>query len=288
MVEDPQPPAYEPVALNDDADGPALPTEPKAITSSLRDTNRLLFSVGGWRASFRGILCASALLTATMLVGGIFGIIPFVPSFIGTLLASLALVQLHTTWVHIIISNPSPLPFWKRLPPFRKTLEATWVPVIAHWFSVTLLGWVPGALVYALGLPIWDPKEKNKVPHFEPSMAWKGGIIALVFLAVTVFLVVPAQVILVRVQASLLPPGEDPIIPFDRSFDGTVEPAIVGGKGYVTWRNALKTFPRSSWVRLYVLYLKAFLVTWGVYFLWAVVVIPEMMLLSKDGAPSEL
>ncbi len=67
-----------------------------------------------------------------------------------------------------------------------------------------------------------------------------------------------------------------------------MEPAIVGGKGYVTWRNALKTFPRSSWVRLYVLYLKAFLVTWGVYFLWAVVVIPEMMLLSKDGAPSEL
>ncbi len=210
MVEDPQPPAYEPVALNDDADGPALPTEPKAITSSLRDTNRLLFSVGGWRASFRGILCASALLTATMLVGGIFGIIPFVPSFIGTLLASLALVQLHTTWVHIIISNPSPLPFWKRLPPFRKTLEATWVPVIAHWFSVTLLGWVPGALVYALGLPIWDPKEKNKVPHFEPSMAWKGGIIALVFLAVTVFLVVPAQVILVRVQGQPSAPWRRP------------------------------------------------------------------------------
>ena len=60
--------------------------------------------------------------------------------------------------------------------------------------------------------------------------------------------VVPAHVVLARIQASLLSPDEDTIIPFDKTFDGTVTEPAVAGKGYVNMRNALQTFPRASLV----------------------------------------
>ena len=290
MVEDPTPPEYEPVALSEEAaDGPAAgisPVEHKAITSSLRATDRLIRSIGGWRSNFRGLLCGLAIGIATVSVAGIFAAIPFVPGVAGTLLASLALVQLHTAWVHIVISNPSPLPFWKRLPPFRKTFEATCVPVFFYWVAGTLSAYIPGLLMAALGLPLYDPKEKNKVPHYEPAMAWKGIVVFVVFMAITVLFVVPANTLLVRVQASLLPPEEDPIIPFDRSFDGTVEPAIVGGKGYVHWKDALKTFPRSSWIRLYVLYLKVHAINLALCLVWLAVIIPQIVFASRKSVES--
>jgi len=114
MVEDPQPPAYEPVSLAEEAEeAPAAATTaaaggPTSATAHLRAVNRLLYSIAGWRSSFRGLLCAVVITLLTWLAAAVFAAIPFVPVFVGILLASLALVQLHTAWVHIVISNPRP------------------------------------------------------------------------------------------------------------------------------------------------------------------------------------
>jgi hypothetical protein len=295
IVENIDPPAYEPVSLNEDSashvdDGPADRAStvkrdgaPKPISSSLRSLNRLLFSVAGWRANFRGIWASIAFGFVLSIFTGIFSSIPFVPGFVGIILANLALVQLSAAWVHIVISPPNPAPFWRRLPPFKRTFEATALPVVIYGVAYALSVVVPELVGDALGFNTWRPTNPGTIPdpgQYDRHSSWKGLILLLVTFAVWAIAFVPATVLLVRVQASLLPPDEDTIIPFDRSYDGTIEPAIVGGKGYVTMKDAIRTFPRSSWIRIYVLQAKIFGLVLASVVLFAAVVAPQVWLIA--------
>ncbi|KAK0715025.1 hypothetical protein B0H67DRAFT_489207 [Lasiosphaeris hirsuta] len=290
IVEDPNPPAYEPLNNNENSDENASPASenPEAsgrpVTTSLRATRRLLISVAGRRALFRGFWCAVFLGFAGSALGAIFNmrIIPLIP--IGQLLAQLALVQFGAAWTHIVISAPNPLPFYRRLPPFRKAFEATCFPILAVWLATALTVVVSGLTAVALGIKIgFSDHDRANNPTVDGHLVWKLIVVALVSFAVELVTVVPANVILVRVQASLLPPEEDAIVPFDRSFQGKVEPAIVGGKGFVSMRDALATFPRASWIRLYKLYAKIFAATTVAYGLMAAVIVPQILLMAAKG-----
>lgn len=73
-------------------------------------------------------------------------------------------------------------------------------------------------------------------------------------------------------------------MPFDRSFGGKVDPAIVGGKGFVTMRDALATFPVSSWIRLYKLYAKVIAVSFAAYFaFFMTVILPGAFLIVSSS-----
>ncbi|KAJ9158049.1 Ubiquitin conjugating [Coniochaeta hoffmannii] len=280
IVENTDPPAYEPVALNDEADNAnAAPRSDagKPISSSLRALSRLLYSVAGWRASFRGLGACVAYLFAISVVTGIFTAIPFVPAEVGTLLAALALVQLSTAWVHIAISPPNPAYFWRRLPPFRKAFEATWIPTVVACVAGTAAGYVPQLAALVVGLPLVDPSKPGEIPEYDRHASWKVLVVLLVTLVAWALVIVPAEVLLIRVQASLLPPDEDTIIPFDRTYGGTLEPAVVG-KGYVSVRDALGTFPRSSWVRIYILHAKIFAAVLLAYGVMLAVIVPQALL----------
>ncbi|KAH8894070.1 hypothetical protein GQ53DRAFT_644045 [Thozetella sp. PMI_491] len=266
MIEDPNPPAYEALSADDaDPEGAAAtaaPEAPKPITSSIRATSRLLRSVGGWRSHFRGFWCLFTLGLLTFWADSFFTAFTF--KSVGSLLASLALVQFSTAWVIIITSQPSPKSFWRRLPPLKKTFEATCFPTLIYWLTHSFPTIFLLQIARLLKLPIWQPSSPGDLPRYDGHAAWKGLIVLVVSIAFTVFFAIPSQVVLRRVQASLIPPEEDAIVPFDRSFDGKVEPAIVGGKGYVTMKDAWVTFPRASWIRVYKLYFKIFLVTFAV------------------------
>ncbi|KAK3318659.1 ubiquitin carrier protein [Apodospora peruviana] len=285
MVEDPNPPAYEALAVNEDAEPAAgsstVVSDGKPVTSSIRATTRLLRSIAGWRALFRGIVPAFAAVFATQTLAqfvGAFGL----PAFVGTLVASLALVQLSTVWVHVVISAPNPRPFYCRLPPLRKTFEATCFPVLINWAAVSASASVPILIAKALGLEIWNPRQPNEVPKYGGQDGWKVLVMWLVAVSLHVLLVVPSTVVLVRVQASLLPQEDETVVPFDSSFQGRVGPAVVDGKGFVTARDALATFGRSSWIRLVKLYIKTWAVGVAAYFVVALVLLPEMwLILSK-------
>jgi hypothetical protein len=291
IVEDPNPPAYEPVALDEGSpdNGPAAPTPGKPITSSLRATRRLLSSVAGWRAYFRGFVCAAVLVFAQGTVGEIFkGFLPLIP--IGALLAELALTQLNAAWTHIVISAPSKRRFYQRLPPFKKTFEATCFPILANWLANSANIIIPKLVGEALGLTFPGPPDQDgnrpQPPALDGHAAWKGFVVFLIAIAIQLLVVVPANVMLVRVQASLLPPDEETIVPFDRSFGGQVEPEIVTGKGYVNMRDALASFPYASWVRLYKLYAKILALAIASYGLMAAVIIPEMILILSKSRQS--
>jgi hypothetical protein len=296
IVEDPSPPAYEPVSLEEpdigaeDSTGASAPrsTAPTPITSSLRRINGLIYSLAGWKSNFRGAGVAFTLATATALLSGVLTAVPFVGPIIGTFLTSLILVQLSTAWVHIVISPPNKLPFWHRLLPFRKVFEATCFPVLLAWAARSVAQFVPLVVAHAMGVPVMERPGGNQPvpPNIPRDLAWKVALVVIpVSLALNLLFVIPSTVVLVRVQASLLPPEEDAVIPFDRSYGGTVEPAVVGGKGYVTIKNALKTFKRSSWIRLYVLYIKIFVVSLVLHALLFAVIIPQIFLFKKTTNP---
>lgn len=293
IVEDPQPPAYTAVSLSADGlsaapgeDGAAakVDEEPPLITSSLRRINRLLYATAGWTANFRGLGCALALDVASIFCGSVFASV--LPRTFGVLFATLATVQLHTAWTHIVITVPSPQRFWRRLPPFGKTFRATWFPVSAYWAASQFTTFVPVVLSAALGLSQWDPRRPTEVPNYTPHAVWQSLFVLLATLASALCLVVPAQVILVRVQASLLPADADTIIPFDRSFGGAVEPEVVTGKGYVDFVTAWKTFGRASWLRLVKLMGKIIAVALAVYVVFLAIVVPEFLLMLHTSQPA--
>jgi len=83
-------------------------------------------------------------------------------------------------------------------------------------------------------------------------------VFSILALAVALFflIVIPANVILTRVQASLLPEDEETIVPFDRSFGGKVVPEVVAGSGVVSILDAWKTFDWNARARLLKTYAK--------------------------------
>lgn len=300
MIEDENPPAYEPLALtaDDEAiiarsnnindDNITKPTrgQPRTITSSFRAINRLLMANGGIRANFRGFFCLLAQVFLTSVLVGIFagafgGI--FFP--VATLLASLTLVQFSTAWVHIVISEPSPLHFWQRLPPFRRTFDATWQAVAIFWFARETTRFIPLAFALLLGvqMPTSGFGEPVNMDAFDARFFVKSIFVALVALICSVFVTVPAYVVLVRVQASLLPVEQSTIIPFDRSFDGKVEPEVVGGKGYATVKDAWSTFSKSSWRRLLILYVKMFCLSLFAMSLFIACLVPQIIFIAKHS-----
>lgn len=301
ILEDENPPAYEPVPLDDEAPGVPKPVgsgpEPAgdapasnlAITSSIRRIHRVLKANGGFRGYARGIACFLAWHLMASIPTAIFTVsLGSVGSLVGSIVAYLALVQFGTAWVHIVISRPSQLHFWSRLPPFRRTLDATWRPILLNTGAAWLCRWVPAFLAQILNLsaPQWKVGEPTEIPE-NHGAAWKTLIIVLAYVVIAIFVAVPAQVVLVRVQASLLPEEDETIIPFDRSFQGTVEPAVVGGKGYVSVRDAWATFSTAAWRRLLILYVKTWAISTGVLVLLSVAIfVPQFIIIGSKSKVS--
>ncbi|KAI9171152.1 hypothetical protein HJFPF1_00632 [Paramyrothecium foliicola] len=288
IVEDEKPPAYEPVALQDDyteepgqqTQNVAKPTagDAKAVSSSIRAMTRLLRANGGFKALFRGFFCliTQELCTIALLsifIGAFGGL--FAP--VATLLASLTLIQLSTAWVHIVLTKRSELHFWQRLPPFKRTFEATWRAVLLHWGANEVARWLPDLLAALIGLDMPDIqlRQPTRVHEFDGSHAGKVVAVLAVAVVSAVFIVIPARVVLHRVQASLLSPEAETIIPFDRTFDGRVDPVVVSGKGYATIADAWSTFTKAAWRRLVFLYIKIAMVTFGAFVFMLLLSVPQ-------------
>ncbi|KAK4662969.1 hypothetical protein QC763_601520 [Podospora pseudopauciseta] len=244
-------------------DGP-LPTKP--ITSSLRATHRTLQSISGFRSQFRGLGCFLFLAFTTSILSGIFFFIPILGNLVVLLLTS----QLMTALTHIIISVPRPAntphgrTFFSRLPSWRRNLVATYQPILFYWIAIHASLILPGLLAGLIGLSPYDDNSQLK-EGISGSEVAKLVCVLGVFVGLNLLLVVPAHVALVRVQATLLPHEEETIVPFDRTFGGSVEAEVINGRGFGSLRNALKTVSWGSWVRLYGQQVKILGVMVGLY-----------------------
>lgn len=295
IVEDENaPPAYQPLSLDDPAPDANADVEERSagesgtdrngfpVTSSLRRTHALLKSTGGWRASFRGFGCfiVYAVLSSiiTQFFGGIFS---NTLQALGALIASVALVQINTAWVHIILTPATSRAWWKRLPPFGNTFRAVALPTVISILA-TLVGlYIPILISIAAGIPFPLSPHNPSSPSDSPSdgkTAVFSLLLLLLGLVLAFFLSLPAVIVLVRIQASLLPPDEDTIIPFDRSFGGRIEPAVVGGRPFASIRDAWATLSRSDIKRIATLFVKIFFVNIGFWVVVAAFVVPQLFL----------
>jgi len=298
-VEDPLP-AYEALAIDDNGI-PKDPADPitsstarpgKPVTSSLRALNRLLRHGGGtWRALFRGFGSLFVIGLLTGATTAFISLLPFVGPRFAHLLALLAVAPLSTTWTHFIITPPSTdagRSFFRRIPPLRKVYVATWFPIFLFWAASHAAVALPHILAVLIGLanPGSDsnPNQPGRPspPTSYPEVSGAADIakwlcVLGVGLGLQMLLVIPTQTALARVQASLLPADEDPVVPFDRSFGGRVEPEVVTGKGFATFGAALKTVPAASWVRIYLLRLKIIGVNMAVFAGIGVIVLLEVL-----------
>lgn len=302
-MENPNPAAYEAVASDDnDAAPAAVPSTDdaadeeaaahavganKPITASIRRTYKLLRAANGWRGNFRGFWLAVLIFILSAIGTVVLSAIPFVPGFVAGLIVALGLVQLQAAWVHTVIrATPSTVPVWRNLPPFRRTFEATSIPTFISWAASVIPTIVSVLITHALKLDKYDIRYPHDVPAYSHDMIWKTIVVFVVALVLVFGLTIPANVILVRVQASLLPPDEDTVVPFDRSFNGTVEPAVVGGRSFVTIRDAFRTFSRASWKRVYLLYIKFHVLSILINVVYLAIVVPVVVLTGQKVDPN--
>lgn len=183
---------------------------PIPFTSSLRATTRHLHASAGRWFWLRGAFFFIGYMIATN--GDLLSLIPgfddsgwliqsLVYLFIGVLL-----INWQVTWVHAIISQPSPKSFLERILRYR----CTGTIVSAHAMQSRLLS---AALKYS------DYFQDAVLRHFDIRHNYQSPyqIFALALFPNTVQRIVSAvmRILFVRVAASTLPANEPPIVPLD-------------------------------------------------------------------------
>lgn len=251
----------------------------KPITSKMRTTIKHLRAQAGPLARFRGLHVS---IIYHLLHGGIIGFLsthgfghPLARPFIA-IFASIALCRLQMVWTHIVISNPSAKAWYRRIPS-RTAVRNILIPTAVFAIAEQATIYVPGALSL-LAAQAFNEEVHENVGRAQIIALLQMFSIGLIGIGIFVLLVIPADVTLKRVQASMLPEEDESIVPFDRTFAGKVKPEILGGSGAVSMLDAWKSFDRSARIRLMKLYLKVFLVSVFTTVMFFMVLVGELRL----------
>ncbi|PON22374.1 hypothetical protein TGAM01_v208857 [Trichoderma gamsii] len=267
-------------------------------TSSPSAIYRLLVKDGGILANCRGLACALLQTIPTTLY------IAYHARFlrnefhmVARLLFSLLLVQFSTMWLHLVIAQKTDRPFESRIPPFKRTFRATWLPTMLHWAAVEFTGLFPSMIASSMNIdwPSFALFVPDNTYSFRLDMAAGDAVFyykcaAVIFATVvgSIFLVVPSQVVLMRIQASLLPVEDSTIVPFDRSFGGRIQPDSENGRDYATISDAWHSFSRAHWRGLITLSFKIIILSLSLILLMCVVVgLQWAMIVTQDMEPNE-
>lgn len=169
---------------------------------------------------------------------------------------SLALVQLYALWTHTVLTHHSSNSLRQRILPFKSTLRATG-PLLVMITAIRLS--INFVLVSLMGIDLFSP-------ILNPYQPVRGFMYAtgqcIVFVAL-----MPVNIILARVHASLLLSGERPISPLDEALvsDGqSRETRAIGIE------EAFTSLGWDGWKRLGMLYglVSSLATIYGGAFLW--------------------
>ena len=253
----------------------------KPITSKMRAALKHIKSVGGRWACFRGLHVALIYHFVHSLITGLFASSGMYRPIIA-IITSVVLCRLQMTWTHIVISNPSPKPWYRRFPSVKagkNIILPTAILAIAQQAAI----YVPTALFFIAAGTWQRPGAYSEGTESQKkSQLIQLVLIGLTGIATVVLVVIPADVTLKRVQASMLPEEDEAIVPFDRTFGGKVKPEILGGNGAVGMLDAWKTFDRSARIRLIKLYAKIFAIQVATALMFVMVIVGELRLIMGD------
>jgi hypothetical protein len=271
----------------DDEDEVPQIQQERSITKSLRTTTRHLYSVGGIFAVCRGMalhiafyvgaITASAPvfifwaarrlgaeeddtasdrdLTLYEQIKDIAGETTFE---IGT---SLIFCSWLAAWVHIVITQHTLRIWYRRLPPFLSTFYATWRPLVLIPL-VSILIRRTTIIILKRSLGLGGGSNSNESVFMSRNMLLT--LIWVVVQGLDLLAILPLELAMVRIQASLLPEDEEPIVPFDRSF-GTSSNGLRPGllaepRGPLSFRQAWRSLTWIEMRRLVKIFVKMLLV----------------------------
>lgn len=258
----------------------------KPITSTMRSAVKHLKAQGGRLARFRGFHVALiyhiALSVGTNFMTSLFGS-PFgsLTRPLAFIVVSVVLARLHMTWTHIVISSPSEKRWYRRFPS-RKAGRNIMIPTAVS--AIAQLSLCLPASMLSMSSDMWQRPSNYGLEkdHARKFALFQVAAAAIASIAIIVLVIIPADVTLKRVQASMLPEEDEAIVPFDRTFGGKAVPQILGGSGAVGMFDAWKTFDRSARVRLLKLYAKIFFIQAVTTVLFIILVFGELRLVMGD------
>lgn len=257
----------------------------KPITAKILRTMKHLRTQAGPWARFRGLHIALIYAFIHPLAVMAFSqIIPFHPIFFANVLSTVILCRIQMTWVHVVMSLPSKKAWCRRMPSFKQAKNII-VPTILLALADHAGTYVPKTIFDGFGLDrhAQDPKRYLDQDLSHQKMILLEFLLVLVSGLVTNLLIIlPARVTLTRVEASMLPEEHEPIVPFDRTFGGRVQPEILGGSGSVSMLDAWKSFDWSARIRLVKLFAKVALLELTTSVAFLLIGSVELMLILKN------
>ncbi|KAH9838927.1 hypothetical protein Tdes44962_MAKER01778 [Teratosphaeria destructans] len=227
------------------------------ITSTIGHLNRVGGSFARWRGIRSAFLYHFVHTAATNLVSGGLGFGLFGHALV-YIFVSVCTSRLHAVWTHGMIAYPSSKPFFRRFVD-RKSAKALLLPsaVFAAAQQATII--LPVAVAFSLGAHELNHEDILNAAHGKDCA--KMAIMGLRFLAVPITalfvafaVLLPAAVTLTRIEATLLPDGEETIVPFDRAaILGDIDITARGGSRALfvqSWRS-FDTAARWRLIKVY-------------------------------------
>lgn len=251
-------------------------------TNSIRSMHRLLRSGGSLYPAMYSFML---LVVARVILAAILKAVPMVPAFINDAVVTTLTLQLQINWVCRVVSkstektNEKPAP--SRFPQFRAAFRITAIPAlvmcfassIANSVAVLAVSWLRAAVNQKLTFPF--PFYTLTIMTFARNVeVWKIGVYIVVRHAILAAFYVPAAVVLVRVQVSMLPVEYETIVDVDRTFG--VEGARK--RGHLTAIEAYNSISQGKgWLQLYKMYGKILLIGAGIELFLAMAMVVEYL-----------
>lgn len=259
------------------------------ITAKLRTAVRHLRSIGGPFARFRGLHIALIYHFAhgaivTFFAQSRYNFSPRHDLFRSavSVLATIVLCRIQMVWTHVMISNPTTKSWYRRFPSYKAAKNII-VPTAIFAIAQQVAMYVPATMFVTVSQQLQNPRAFGGDPETVKKIALVEMIaVVLIACSTLICIVIPAEVTLKRVQASMLPEEDETIVPFDRTFGGRVVPEVVGGKGCIGMLDAWKTFDREGRWRLIKLYVKVFAIQIVTTVLFLMTIVGELRLIMGD------
>lgn len=215
------------------------------ITSGFASAFRHLRARGGIRSCFRGLGLSLAVTVAEMFLASLASVISPLKS---TSLLHLSLVQFVScmplaTWqmacVHRMIADKSPRTKHRRMVGYRYWPRIA--PAAALFNSIV-------CVTTALSFFLAESASWVTISLDNPNIVVDVLFVTVINAFIANLLSLPAQIICIRVAASMLPEEDEAIVPFDPLFGGKVDPNVVD-RSSLGIADAWKTFKWPARVR---------------------------------------
>lgn len=201
-------------------------------------------------------------------------LIPYMPSFVASVIASLAATKFETAWTISAVSSQRDGYLWKKLPSYLTILKATAVPLLGETIFLEAINFVA---LLPLGKRTGSVDPTGVIPHFSKGNKGVSLVFAmLLYLTLFICLMVPTDVILTRTRVSMISKDAKTLVP----LDSLIRSQKVEEMGFMSWTHALRTLSRETWARVVKVYAKVLAITFMAAVVMTGFLITEVLIFS--------